>query len=557
MEDGVIGRDAKQPETSKAERERPTAEAIKKGMALVQLRMDLLRDPADVLGKWSGTGNGRYERWCEDYFFKLVNTVARQTGADPEQVADKRRRTPQQERLWLKVEFGERLNRLEAFLKSAYMDALNTLEPLEGVYEDPRELPRKGDDSDPVDGSVSVKEQAALYFFALRDDLDPTEPRGLTPEQKEELRGIYARLDALYGKRYDDGLDVDDDAILYAFIEREAPVSETAASIAEKLPLVQGIHPGTHTIPNNALMNALQQKPAINAGAFDLVVSNKRRGRKEITAYTMISFDPGDTDITITDAHLSEYERQVSDAIVSLWLEADKRGMPPVFTTDMIFRAMPGGGDKLSPRQREKITETIEKFRRLHITVDATEEMRKRRVISQDAIYKIDNFYLSATHAKYRVKRGGQIVDAYRIDAEPIILTYCEMTRQYLTVPAKYLAIRKVKDGGVSDELVRMTPDRQCMVGYMARRIRVMERDRNNGKVRQSNVILFRTLFKEVGIEAKSRKQIRRNLDFCFNTLEFWKAVGFIKGYSRQQEEGRRNSPVTGVAIELNTRDAG
>jgi len=315
----------------------------------------------------------------------------------------------------------------------------------------------------------------------------------------------------------------------------------------EKLPLLQSITPSTHTMPNNALMNILQQKPAINAGPFDMVVSNAIGKRREITAYTIVTFDPGETDIKITDPQLTEYERQVSDAIVSLWVTAIKEKLPPVFTPDMIYRAMPGGSDKASPQQKGAITKAIEKFRRLHITVDATEEMRKRGIISSNATYTIDSFYLAATHAEYKVKNGGQTVNAYKIDAEPIILTYCKMTNQILTVPVKYIEIQKVKKGDASGELITMSADRQAMTGYMLRRIAVMKHDKRNKVHTQSNTILFETLFTETGTKTGDRKQTMLNRNFCFDVLEYWKITGYINGYTKQ-EKGRS---VTGITIDL------
>lgn len=104
----------------------------------------------------------------------------------------------------------------------------------------------------------------------------------------------------------------------------------------------------------------------------------------------------------------------MSDAIVPLWLETKKKNLPPVFTTDMIFGAMPGGSKKASPQQKGAITKAVEKFRRLRISVASTEEMRNRSIISRNESYRIDNFYLSATHAGWKVKDGGRTVNAYR-----------------------------------------------------------------------------------------------------------------------------------------------
>lgn len=530
--------------------EQTAAETIKRQLPLVQLRMDFLRDPEQASFKWEQASGGIYERWFRGNFDNLVSIVAKATGADPAQIADKDQRTPEQQKLLLEAAAKQQLARMDAFLKSAYMDAINTLEPMQGIYPDPGETDFYTDAEafNPDSEIVSVKEQAVLYFFAAHDELKPTGKQPLTEEQKNELKGIYTRLDAFYMERTNGGeIDPEGISILFAFIERENPTPETAESIAAKLPLVQGIRPTAHTMPNNALMNTLQQKPAINAGAFDMVVANAKGRRKEITAYTMIEFDPGETSIKITDAKLTEYERQVSDAIISLWITAKEENLPPVFTPDMIFRAMPGGSDKASPQQKGAITKAIEKFRRLHIYVDATEEFTKRGIIPNGSKYVFDEYYLNVRRHTGQIKNGGAIVQGYEILSQPVILTYSKLTKQLLTVSAKYLAIEKVKQGRASGELVTMTADRQAMTGYMLRRIAVMKHDRKNKVQTQSNVILFDTLFAETGTTTTDRKQTMLNRNFCFDVLDYWKVSGFIKGYSKQ----KKGRSVTGIAIDL------
>lgn len=528
------------------EPEPPEAEVIKKHLPVVQFKMDFLRSPEDAILQWGKAGS--YETWFKRYYEALVKAVAEATGADPEQIADKEKRTPEQQRLLTEAAAGKQMERIDAFFESRYMDAINTLEPLQGIYKDPGEIDfyTDSDRFNPGSEYISIKEQAVLYFFALHDDLSPTESAVLTPDQEAELREIFSKLDAFYMERTGGGnYDPEGATILFAFIERENPGPQTAETILAKLPMLQGITPKAHTMPNNALMNVLQQKDAINAGAFDMVVSNARGRRKEITAFTMVTYDPGETSIKITDTKLSEYERQVSDAIVSLWLEATKENLPAVFTPDMIYRAMPGGGDKASAQQKGAITKAIEKFRRLHITVDATEELRKRGVIPPSGTFKLDRFYLTATHAEYRAKNGGQVVNAYQIDQEPIILTYCNLTKQLLTIPAEYLTIKKIKKGVASGELVSMNSDRQAMTGYILRRIAIMKRDRKNKVQNQSTTILFDTIFSDVGIADQNRDRAMDNRNFCFQVLDYQIAAGNIKGYEKQTQ-GRS---ITGVNI--------
>lgn len=315
---------------------------------------------------------------------------------------------------------------------------------------------------------------------------------------------------------------------------------------ARLLPSLQSVIPKSHTMPNNSLMNTLQQKPAINAGAFDMIVSKETKNRKEITAYTIINYESEDSEIASTNNKLSEYERQVSDAIISLWEQAKTDNLLPVFTIDMIFRAMPGSGKNASTQQREAITQTIEKLRRLHIFIDATEEMQKRGIIKDNEEFTLDSFYLTATQAKYRIKNGGQTISAYLIESEPIVLRYAKKTKQIITIPSEYIAIKKVKKGIISSESITMSSDRQAMSGYLIRQIGWMKHDINSKATNpRSNIILFDTLFKETDTHTENRMQLGRNKDFIFSVLDYEVAVGYICGYEKQMK-GRS---VTGIKI--------
>lgn len=346
--------------------------------------------------------------------------------------------------------------------------------------------------------------------------------------------------------------------------------SLTPAELLETIKTVQAIDPAAHVMPNNALMNALTQKPAINAGPFDLVVANEQGRRKEITNYTIVNYDPGDSGITITDPKLSEYERQVSDAVISLWAEAKRQNMPPLVTDDMIYRAMPGGGERPQPAQRAAISRTMQKMRRLHIYMDATEEMQKRGKIGANEAFVIDDFYFNFARGQYKAQNSRQKITGYMLKADaPIMLTYSQMTGQLLTVQAKYLEIRKVKGGNVSPELIPATAGRQAMAGYMLRRIAVMRHDEEAARDalrqydkrrkketdleakplaafrKQSRVVLFDTIFAEAGTTSDNRAQIKDNRDYCFSVLEYWQAAGLIKGYAEQ----RKGKKITGFSV--------
>lgn len=349
-----------------------------------------------------------------------------------------------------------------------------------------------------------------------------------------------------------------------------ADAERNRAEVKKLAEVVQCMAPASnHTMPNNALMNAMQQKNPINAGAFDLIVSNETKRRKEITSYAVVAYDDP-TGPELLTTNLTEYERQVSDAVMTLWEAAKEQGVPPVFTADMIHRAMPGGGDKPSAQQRGAITRTVEKLRHLHVTVDATEEMRQRGLIEKGESFELDDFFLSATRGTKRFSNRKDPVTAYQLNTEPMILRYAKMTKQVLRTSAQNLEIRKVKDGRAA-EIVAMSADRQAMTGYMLRRILVMRNDRDKARealknynkrrkrepdleelplshfCSQSRTILFDTLFHETGTATDNKQQTKRNRDFCFEALEYWRVTGLIKEYT-EQTKGRS---ITGVRIEL------
>ena len=323
----------------------------------------------------------------------------------------------------------------------------------------------------------------------------------------------------------------------------------------ESLSMLRSIIPTKHVMPNSTLMNALQEgikhddgsKPApiINAGPFDMIVSRGKASRKEITAYTMIEYDNGDDGVSITPMQMTEYDRQVSDAVISLYEKAKADGVSAVFTTDMIHRAMPGGGEKASPQQRGAITKAIEKMRKIHVYVDATEEMRRRGLIPEDQELVFDEYYFSISRAQCRNRGGGDPVTAYKITSEPIILNYARLTKQILTIPAKYIEIKKVS-GGKTFEPINMTKDRQSITGYLVRQIGWIIYDRKHKVANpRRDTIQFDTVFKAAGVDVTNKQTAKRQRDFIFTVLDYEKAAGFISDYKKL----KKGQSIYGVQI--------
>lgn len=374
---------------------------------------------------------------------------------------------------------------------------------------------------------------------------------------------------------------------LNAVANDEERTSTITAWIEEKTNLLytatlQSIRPTKHIMPNNALMNKLQQEDIINAGHFDLTVSNATNRKKEITAYTIVYIKKKGTCSTDADTilmRMSEYERQVFNGIVSIWTEAITKGIPPIIYPELVYKAMPGGGDKASPQQKGAIYKVIEKFRYLYAEIDVTEEMRERKVIGEDETKSFDDWFLTARHIKDGKTKNGRkkIEHAYLITSEPILLSYCRLTNQLLSVSSDYLAIEKVKEFSgkkiTTGELLPMTASRQAMTGYILRRILVMDHDERDAKEEkrrydrrreknellkdkplsafrhQSRIIKFETLFDDVDLGDQTKQSAANNRTFVFQVLDFLKFCKkpLIKDYKKQT----RGHIITGVEIIL------
>ncbi len=422
--------------------------------------------------------------------------------------------------------------------------------------------------------SIRPLAEAIKEMLPAMEEFYALEPYILEELRKPEYRGLTI-ADIIEESCDSEGETIEgslwDQALNAAIEAREADRKKGIANP------IQPISPAYHTMPNNALMNILMQ-PSINAGAFDMPVINAKGKRKETTAYTMIELDT----LPIVGDRLTEYERQVSDAIISLWIEANNKNMPPVIYPEMVYRAMPGGSGKASPQQKGAITKTIEKFRRLHVKVDATDEFRKRKIIEDDETMVFDDFYITARHVeKAKTKNGNKTIEnAYLLTSEPIIYSYCKLTKQFLTVPSKLLEIKKVTNYNgkiiTTNQLVPMTPQRQAITGYLLRRIAVMYRDNEAAKQKkrsydrkrktdktledkpissfreQSHTILFETLFEDVGLTGQTKQEAYNQREFVYQVLDFFvQNDKRVKGY-KEQKKGRA---ITGVQIIFDTQD--
>ena len=324
----------------------------------------------------------------------------------------------------------------------------------------------------------------------------------------------------------------------------ESQKAEIAAVVLQDLPQLTATTPKKHVMPNNALMNTMQTKEAINAGPFDLKVFPDKGKNQEVTTYTVLTYNPENSNSPIP-IKLTEYERQVSDSLCSLW----EFGNPDhLFTPDMVYRAMTGTTGDPSKQQEAAIDGVINKFLHTWVEVDATEEMKARRAkVDGEPVesFKLNGYYLPAQVVK--AKAGNKELSCYKMLGTPPMLQYCKATGQLLTLPASLLDVKKLdKAGKATPVSIANSEARIALKGNLLRRIQRMKYAAAHKKA-PVDTISFDTLFAETGTDKASRDTKMKNRTYCTACLDYWKAIGHIKGYTLT----KKGRAITGIKVEI------
>lgn len=342
----------------------------------------------------------------------------------------------------------------------------------------------------------------------------------LTDKYRDDV--LEATVYYLKTQKPNAGFSIDD--AIHAVIDHE--------NIKKVLPALQSIVPQKHLIPNNKLANHVND--IIGIGQTELVVS--KQGKNEITTKCIINYDSDNVKIT-GRRPFTEYDRNVADAVTSLYEYGDKSH---IITPAMVFRAMVHAAEQETPstQQLEAVVDSLDKMRFLRVQIDCSEELRQRGLSLNGKVItggKVDTYLL--TLKKVEVRAGGHTTTAYKIIDAPVLYDYARMTGQVITVPAKLLDIRDSSGGKISN-----TETRIAVKGYLMRRISVMKGKTAN---RQSKIILYNTMFEELGLTDLTRDDQKRIRKYCLEVLEYWKSSGFVNGYS-ELTQGKKK---TGIEI--------
>lgn len=343
--------------------------------------------------------------------------------------------------------------------------------------------------------------------------------------------------------------------------------AKEAQAFKNKYPLMPSYPLAAIKRANTNLTDAMQGD-IIGEGGRDIAALKD----KDVTTFFSLAFQGLEDDkVGALDKYagiksLTFEEMRVLSRVFSIKQYANEKDKPCIINGYTIAKCMPGGARMITEAEAKHYDDIIEKFMRLWCKIDATDEMRKRRLIDDDTSLELEGMCIQGVKGTCRT-RIGKALPAYYIYDIPLPYVYAEMASQIVSIPRKDFDIRAINaDGTRSDAFMSMNAQRQNYVEYMLSRIYIMKNDlkRASAALRsyerrrkkapelpkkkiedfcnQSHTIRFDTLFKECGAGALDRTQAKRVRDFCATALENWKQDAVIRDY---QINAGKNASIT------------
>ena len=478
-----------------------TPEGIAQKIHALSFLLDYMKSPEDALLSYNLPGAGEMlESWNSRHFARLVMRVAAETGADPAQIADKDSRTPEQQEALLHAAAREQIARFDAFFNSNYMQAMTVLQPIKGKYPDP----------EPQD-DYSIKELAALYFFAINPEILPHDAQGLTAEHTEEIKGIFARMDAFFYDHTNGGEKGREPGLFLEFVRADSP---NPTQVLELLPRIMATPPDSLEYPIDKINANIWEDLAAASkdspnGQLAFAVE-KTGSRKEATIFYSINFDELEKldGLKLTKA-LTPFDKRVYIAVNAIYAQSGQ-----YMSAGQVFAAM-GNTGKPSKKQLEKVNESLTKMGAARVYLDNGQEIGVNKGYKH---FRYDAPLLPFERVNAYINNA-LVESAIHLFREPPLMTFAKERNQITTITKKLL-----------ESPVNKTEGNLRIDDYLIERIARMK----SGKGKTSRKMLYSTIYEKCQI--KTRLQRHRTPETIRRYLDYYKECDYIAGYTEEQD---------------------
>ena len=287
------------------------------------------------------------------------------------------------------------------------------------------------------------------------------------------------------------------------------------------------------------------------------------KGAPPVMVMTALSYEGPEP---LASKRMTGFDRSVYNAVSTLYHYSQLKyfGEPCIISPQEIWRTMNGITDKSknpSPAQVKKVCNSIDKMRFTRILLDISQELQKHKITFNDDRLiggQIDTYYLKADRGHF-LTENGRVIDAYKIENEPILYTYNQAKKRVVYIPFELLNTTEAIEKGEKISTGASNEGHTIEIReYLLYQIMQMYNHERNKR------ILFKTMYEKTGIEPPEKrvdrskysndnayktgikKEAAKDREKVFEILEAWKLKKFIKGYTKT---GTR--PIIGADIIL------
>lgn len=232
-----------------------------------------------------------------------------------------------------------------------------------------------------------------------------------------------------------------------------------------------------------------------------------------VTSRISLSFDHGEEGAVTCSRALTNFDREVIDAVSSLATTTQ------IMTSAMIFRVITGKSNSVTVNKEQKlrVEESMNRCARCQVTIDISKEVSEHSLYQGEAeeqTWFLENA-ISFKAIKHKSHKGTTIY--YKITSMPPFYRFAAKLGKVSVIPFSLLATPVSKtDATISIQ------------SYLLREIAHMKQNTTS-----SRDICWKVIYKMAEQEGKisSPTENRRTRDNVVKILEFWIEEKFIKGF--------------------------
>lgn len=171
---------------------------------------------------------------------------------------------------------------------------------------------------------------------------------------------------------------------------------------------------------------------------------------------------------------ITEFDRCIVDSIFTLY----SLGLTEFSFQDLVRTLIISNVEKISQKQINSISQSIEKLRFINLSIDATEEMIKRKNILEDKKYVLNGLMVPVKPTKVK-SANNKYVDGYCFVDDSVLFEYAMLVKQVICVEFKFISIN-----------LRYSEENVTLLNYIIKRI--AQYQNKNNKLLSNKISLER-----------------------------------------------------------------